>query len=479
MSQNSAFSSIEHPRLGFAQQVQSFLDAIRRSPGRYKLLSLAAGLAAVIGATTFAQLRLNAWNQPFFDAIKNKDLNSFGYELVIFTFIIALLLVLNVLQTWLDQVIKISLREWISRDLLIQWLTPKRAFLLAGAGPIGSNPDQRIQEDARRLTELTASLSIGLFQSTLLLLSFVGVLWLLSRGFVVQIADRRFEFPGFMVWSALIYSASGSWLSWRLGRHLIELNATRYACEADFRYGLMRASESSDGIALYGGEQDERKRLDRELDGVIGLMREIANAIARLTWVTAGYGWFAIVAPIVVAAPSYFGGQLTFGELMMVVGAFNQVQQALRWYVDNASNIADWRATLLRVMGFRRALLSMDKAEQPETRIAVLENAPALAFENVTVNAVDRVITVDEPNVEVKPGEHVLVIGKPGAGKSMLFRAIAGLWPWGTGRLRLPPRENTIFLPQKSYLPEGTLRDVLGYPAGASKFAEIRFDSGA
>jgi vitamin B12/bleomycin/antimicrobial peptide transport system ATP-binding/permease protein len=475
MSQDpTSFSSTANPP-GVAQQIRTYLDAIRSSHGRYKLLYIAVGLAAVISATTVVQLWLNAWNEPFFNAIKNKDVAAFGLQLAVFIVIAGFLIVLNVGQTWLDQAMKISLREWISRDLLNQWLAPKRAFLLAAAGPIGSNPDQRIQEDARRLTELTASLAIGIFQSTLLLLSFVGVLWLLSRGFVIHVVDRTFEIPGFMVWSALVYAASGSWLSWRLGRQLSELDAARYAREADFRYGLMRVSESSDGIALYGGEQDERRRLDRELDSVISLTRAIANAITRLTWVTAGYGWFAIVAPIVVAAPGYFGGQLTFGELMMVVGAFNQVQQALRWYVDNASNIADWRATLLRVMGLRHALLSMDQVEPTKTRIDILENAPALAFENVTVRAADRAITIDEPNFEVAAGEHVLVIGKPGAGKSMLFRALAGLWPWGTGRLQLPPRASTVFLPQRSYVPAGTLRDVLAYPAGASKFAEADF----
>jgi putative ATP-binding cassette transporter len=255
----------------------------------------------------------------------------------------------------------------------------------------------------------------------------------------------------------------------------MQLDAARYAREADFRYGLMRVSDSNEGIALAGGEEDEQKRLGRELDDVISLTREIANTVARLTWVTAGYGWFAIVAPIVVAAPGYFGGQLTFGELMMVVGAFNQVQQALRWYVDNAGNIADWQATLVRVMDLRHALLSIERKERSEKRIIILENAPTLAIDNVSVYDANRTITIDAANVNVRPGERVLIIGKPGAGKSTLFRALAGLWPWGTGRLWLPSRSSTIFLPQKSFVPAGSLRDVLSYPAGPSSFAEVDF----
>jgi putative ATP-binding cassette transporter len=474
MSQNSTLPTIA---LGLSEQIHIYFDAVRNSPGRHKLLLIAIALAIVIAATTFGQLQLNAWNEPFFNAIRNKDLPSFGRQLIVFTIIAAFLLALNVGQAWLDQVMKIALRECVSRDLLAQWLAPKRAFLLAGAGPIGSNPDQRIHEDARRLTELTAALAIGFFQSTLLLLSFVGVLWLLSRGFVLHLAEVSLEIPGFMVWCALVYAASGSWLSWRFGRPLIQLNAERYGREAEFRYGLMRASESSDGIALYGGELDERKRLDRELDGAISLMQKVANAAARLTWVTAGYGWFAIVAPIAAAAPGYFGGQLTFGELMMAVGAFNQVQQALRWYVDNASNIADWRATLLRVMGLRHALLTIDQMERTQTRIAVDEEAPALVLENLTVYAADRAIAVDAPMVNVSPGEHVLIVGRPGAGKSTLFRTLAGLWPWGKGHLKLPSRSTTAFLPQKTYLPSGSLRDVLAYPTESSQFTETDFVS--
>jgi putative ATP-binding cassette transporter len=475
MSQDQSFFSSAASTAGTARQLRTYGDAVSGSPGRYKLLLLVVGLAVVIAATTIGQLRLNAWYEPFFDAVKNKDLASFLRQLVVFTIVAIVLIFLNIAQTWLDQWTKIALRDCVTRDLLVQWFAPRRAFLLAGAGPVGSNPDQRVQEDARRLTELTVSLAIGFFQSTLLLFSFVGVLWLLSRGFVFEFDGRSFQIPGFMVWVALIYAASGSSLSWRLGRPLIELNAARYAREAEFRFGLMQANEASDGIALSGGEEGEQARLEREFDGVIGLMRRIANVATRLTGVTAGYGWFATVAPIVAAAPGYFGGQLTFGELMVVVGAFNQVQQALRWYVDNAGNIADWRATLQRVMDLRQALLAMDQAAPSQSRIAILEGEPVLALDDLTVHVADRAVSIDEPHVAVLPGERVLVIGKPGTGKSMLFRALAGLWPWGTGRLRLPPKADTIFLPQRPYVPNGSLREVLSYPCKPSTFQEAAF----
>ena len=251
---------------------------------------------------------------------------------------------------------KLKLREGLTRDLFDQWLVPRRAFRLSGAGEIGVNPDQRIHEDARHLVDLSTDLGIGLLQATLLLVSFITVLWTVSDGVTFSIAGMSFALPGYMVWFALIYAGIASFGSWRVGRPLIALNAERYAREADLRFGLVRVNERTEAIALYGGETDEKDYLNREFDQVLSMMRRLVSAITRLTWVTAGYGWFAIVAPFIVAAPGYFAGDMSLGGLMMAVGAFNQVQQALRWFVDNFSTIADWRATLLRVASFRLAL---------------------------------------------------------------------------------------------------------------------------
>ena len=245
-------------------------------------------------------------------------------------------------------------------DLLAQWLSPARAFRLSQAGDIGANPDQRIQEDARRLTELTTDLGIGLLQSTLLLLSFIGVLWVLSDRMVLAMAGYPFVPQGYMVWCALIYAGLASFVSWRVGRRLIPLNAERYAREADFRFALVRVNEEVEGITLCGGEADERARLQGSFGPVVAVAERLVRAVTGLTWVTAGYGWFTIAAPILVAAPAYFHSAMTFGELMMLVGAFNQVEQSLRWFVDNFPSIAEWRATLLRVASFRHTLSMMD-----------------------------------------------------------------------------------------------------------------------
>jgi putative ATP-binding cassette transporter len=213
---------------------------------------------------------------------------------------------------------KLKLRDGLTRDLFNQWLVPRRAFHLSGAGEIGKNPDQRIHEDARHLVELSTDLGIGLLQSTLLLVCFITVLWTASDGVMFSVAGWRFALPGYMVWLALAYAGIGSFGSWRVGRSLVELDAERYAREADLRFALVRVNERAEAIALYGGETDEKDYLNREFAQVLLMMRRLVSGITRLTWVTAGYGWVAIVAPFIVAAPGYFAGSMSLGLLIIL-----------------------------------------------------------------------------------------------------------------------------------------------------------------
>ena len=248
--------------------------------------------------------------------------------------------------------------------------------------------------------------------------------------------------------------------------------------EAELRFALVHVNESVEGFTLYEGEADERRLLDAALDRVISVQRQLVGGLTRLTWITSGYGWVAIVAPIIVAAPGYFSGNITFGGLMMISGAFLQVQSALRWYVDNFSKLADWRATLLRVVAFRDALLSVDTVGKGVEQIELVEDPDGkVALEGVTLRLAHGKAGLEEGGFEVAPGEHVLVTGEPGVGKSTLFRAMAGLWRWGTGRIRLPPRASVMFLPQRPYLPLGTLRAALSYPATAGRFDEAALRS--
>jgi vitamin B12/bleomycin/antimicrobial peptide transport system ATP-binding/permease protein len=454
-------------------QVQRMASAFWTSRERAQLLVLATGLVAVVAATAYVQIRLNAWNRPFYDALIHKDVSAFITQLVVFAELAAILLVLNVSQVWLNQTSRIVLRQGLVHDLLNEWLKPLRAFRLSNAGQIGQNPDQRLHADAQHLTDLITDLGIGLLQATLLLLSFIGVLWVLSRSMTLPFSGRRIHVPGYMVWCALLYAGTASFVSWWVGRPLIGLDAERYAREANLRFALVRANEEVEGITIYGGEADEKQHLNQVFDSVLEVSRRIVGALARLTWVTAGYGWFTIVAPILVAAPSYLTGEMSFGELMVVVGAFNQVQNSLRWFVDNFSSIADWRATLLRVASFRVALATMDSLGERASRIDLRESDdPTIRIDKLCVAAPAGAIRLSDQHLELKPGERVLIAAELAAERTVLFRAMIGLWPWGSGQITRPPRQAMMFLPARAYVPPGTLRAALCYPCSSAEFGE-------
>jgi putative ATP-binding cassette transporter len=432
---------------------------------RNQLLLLAAGIITVIAATAYAQIRLNAWNQPFYDALTRKDPSAFIAQLGVFAKLALALLFLNVLQVWFTQTSRVVLRQCLVHDLLDEWLKPGRAFRLSNAGSIGVNPDQRLHADAQHLTDLVTDLLVGLLQSTFLLLTFVGVLWVLSERMILPFGGQQLRIPGYMVWCALLYAIVASLLSWRVGRPLVALNAERYAREADLRFSLVRASEEIEGVTIYDGEAGEKQVLHRAFESVVEVSRRIARAMARLTWITAGYGWFTLVAPILVAAPAYLSGNMSFGELIMVVGAFNQVQASLRWFVDNASSLADWRATRRRVASFHSAVLSMDRLGESTDRIDLEETASdSIRIENLCIAAPAGSIRLSEPCVEFKPGARALIAGDHASDSALLFRAMIGIWPWGRGRIIRPPRTSIMFLPARAYVPAGTLRAVLSYP---------------
>jgi putative ATP-binding cassette transporter len=466
----------EAANAGLVPQLAMMIGALFSSPVRNTLMMLGGGLVVVILLTAFGQIRLNSWNQPFYDALARRDGNAFVIQLGVFAMIAGSLLVLNVFQIWLNQMTKLKLREGLVLDLLDQWLAPRRAFRLANAGPIGVNPDQRLHEDARHLTELSADLGIGLFQSTILLASFIGVLWTLSSGFMFNIAGRTVDIPGYMVWAAIIYAGSASLLSYWVGKPLIERNAERYQRESNLRFSMMRVNEHIDSVALFNGEADEKRRIEVHLYSVLAATRSIVMRLTGLTWITAGYGWITIVAPILVAAPVYFSGHLSFGGLMVAVGAFNQVQNSLRWYIDNFSTLADWRATLLRIASFRSAVMKTDVLHSVESRIEFPEGEKGtLKIDNLEIASPSGCTMLKERHVEIKAGERVLMVGDTGDGKTLLFRTLAGLWPWGDGKISWPADETVLHMPRTPYLPPGTLREVMAYPSAVESFEPAEF----
>ena len=480
-SANTATSPGQTTATGQARlvsQLDMMIRALWASPPRNAIVALTAVATAVVVLTAYAQVRLNRWNKPFYDALSRRNLHGFAIQLLVFAVIAGSLLLLNVAQRWLGEMLKVKLREGLVHDLVEGWMQPRRAFHLESAGPIGVNPDQRMHEDARHLTELSSDLALGLVQASALLVSFVGVLWSISSGFALKIGGTTLALPGYMVWAAFLYALSASLLTYWTGRRLIPDNASRYAREADLRYTLVRVNEHIDAITLAAGEADEARRIELDLAAVLAAMRRLVTGLTRLTWVTAGYGWITLVVPILVATPLYFAGSLSFGGLMMAAAAFTQLQSSLRWFVDNFSTIADWRATLLRVAMFRRAVVGTEVLHRSESRIQLDvgepdrngEAAHALTIDHLEIASPSGCIRLQGERLEIKPGDHVLVLGELGVGKTLLFRALAGLWPWGAGRIILPPGEHFYCIPRTPYLPPGTLKEALAYPSAVDRF---------
>ena len=462
------------PRGTFAN-VRRVAKRMRGAPERRALVYLATTLVAVVVSNIFAQIWLNDWNGLFYDALERRDWPGFMHQASRFLLIAGTLLALVVAQTWTTEMIKIHLRSWLTRTLLDEWLEPKRAWLLGFVGEAGANPDQRIHEDSRHLAELTADLGASLLQATLLLVSFIGVLWGLSEQVKFEVNGHLIGIPGYMVWCALAFSIAGSALTWWVGRPMIDDNAARYAREAELRFALVRVGESAEGITLYGGEVDERHTTGTLFDAVLVSMRRLADDLARLTWVTSGYGWLALVAPVMVAAPGYFSGAMSLGGLMMVVNSFNQVQSSLRWFVDNFSRIADWRATLKRIEALNEALISLDQPTGGVDRFEVVEDdSDGVRFEDFELTLPTGRTGFEVPTVEIAHGERVQIVGEMSAGKSTLFLAISGLWTRGQGIIRRPRRERMMFLPERPYFPLGSLASALAYPDAPERFGEAQ-----
>ena len=472
---SSAAALDEAAQAGVTRQAVMIYRAIFASPVGRPLIVLLTVMVVAILVTSLGQIILNRWNQPFYDAITRRDLNDFLYQLGVYFVIVGSLLVLDVGQRWLNETIRYRLREGLTRDLVQLWMAPRRAFWLAtSGGPMAVNPDQRMSEDAQKLCEISTDLSIGLFRSGVLLVSFAGVLWTISADFTFRVGGVDYAVPGFMLWAALSYAVVGSFLSYFVGRSLIGRNADRYAREADLRFALVRISEHVDGITLAEGEADERRRVEMHIGNVMIAMRRLVRGLTNLTWVTAGFGWITGIAPILISAPLYFTGKTTFGGMMLAAAAFSQAQGSLRWFVDNFGAIADWRATLLRVANFRAALLASESQQDVGSRIEYAEGAPGeMAFDELEVDSPVGRERLQERHVVIRAGEHVLICGAPGEGKTPLFRALSGLWPWGSGRIVRPRGESVMYVPRGTpYLPRGTLREALAYPLVTDRFVD-------
>jgi putative ATP-binding cassette transporter len=440
-------------------------------------------VAGVLGLTllqTAIQIRLNIWNRDFFNALEARDWQAFVGTMGIFALLAAAGMGTAVYQVYLKQLLQLRWRRWLTSKLVSAWLENGRHYQLNFIGSAVDNPDQRIAENVRGATELAMEFALGILTAGLTLVSFISILWVLSGTLVVSLGGIAFGIPGYLVWAALIYAGIGSVVTYIVGRPIVAANVSQNAAEADYRYALVRLRENSEGVALIRGESDEQKGLTGFFATVFAATSYLMRTQRRLMWLTSGYGMIGLVYPALIASPRYFSRVITLGGLMQITAAFGQVQIGLTWFVDNFPRIAEWRSHVERLLEFAQTLEIAPEATSPtgeSTNITLVEadgadETAALTFIDLQIAHVDGSIVIGETNTKITKGERVLIVGESGSGKSTLFRAIAGLWPWGAGSILLPQRDEIMFMPQRSYLPLGTLRAALAYPAPLRRFSK-------
>ncbi len=436
---------------------------------------------AVLALTLFQigiQIRINVWNRDFFDALQYHNWGAFLRQMAIFAVLGGTGMGVAVYQVYVKQLLQLRWRRWLTDRLTDGWLEGGRHYQLNFVGEGVENPDQRIAENIRGSTEMAVEFAIGIVNALLTLLSFIGILWSLSGILSFTFAGIDFAIPGYMVGAAILYAAVGSALTYWVGRPIVPANVQQNAAEADFRFALVRLRENSESIALIGGEPDEQKALGKNFGIVMAASLALMQAKRRLMWMTNGYAMLGIIYPTLVASPRYFADQISLGGLMQITAAFGQVQTSLTWFVDNFPLIAEWRSHVTRILEFDDMLQTTIESTTESgdvTRIALLEESypegeEAIAFEDLLITLADGNIVIAETNAKIARGEKVLIVGESGSGKSTLMRAASGLWPWGSGTIRLPQRSKIMFMPQRPYLPLGTLRAAIAYPAAARRF---------
>ncbi len=438
-----------------------------KSERRVRAWTMTGALVLLGLATICVQIWINFWNRDFFNTLEQRDWTGFYVELWTFVIIVVVSVASSAAHLHIKRKLQLDWRSWLSEQTVARWLEAGRHYQLQFMPGSHDNADGRIAEDVRIATEWAVEFAHSILHCILLLVSFISILWALSGVINVTVNGVGIEIPGYMVWVAIAYAAFGSVLTFFLGRPLVAATDERQSREADFRFGLVRVRENAEGIALLRGEADERRRLLAAFTGIHGAWDKQTHGQRRLIMLTTAYATLAGVFPIIVAAPRYFAGAITLGGLMQTAQAFVQVQSALSWFVDNFARFAEWFASVERVLDLHDALdeLDEDLSQIDEYSIVLQPSGEGgLVFDALHIAHPDGTVLVNDATAEIKPGERVLITGESGSGKSMLFRAIAGLWPWGRGRIGVPMAHNFMFMPQRPYLPVGTLRNALLYP---------------
>jgi putative ATP-binding cassette transporter len=431
-------------------------------------------LGVIVGLTlamVYMSVLFNEWYNLFYNTLQEMNKAEFFHQMQRFAVLAAIYIVMAVYAFYLNQMLQIRWRRWMTDRYLKDWLSQRTYYRLQLTGSPTDNPDQRIAEDFKLFVDDSLSLSLGLLNAVVTLASFVGILWTLSGPLSIPYNDGQIVIPGYMVWVALVYAVVGSWLTHKIGRPLIGLNFNQQRYEADFRFGLVRFRENTEGVALYSGERDEMRNFSERFMNLMDNWWRIMKRQKVLNFFVIGYNQVAIIFPFLVASPRYFSGAIQLGGLMQISNAFGQVQSSLSWFIGAYNTFASWKATSDRLLGFHYAIEQAKEDARHAHGVTVSQGAQEeLVVDSMALSLPNGQALVAPCGFSVKPGESVLIRGPSGSGKSTLFRAIAGIWPFGAGHVRRPKNFRALFLPQKPYLPIGTLRQVVSYPAAGTDF---------
>ncbi len=438
-----------------------------RWPGRLLLASVIAIELAIVAINVL----INQWNARFFNALQDRNWESFVTEIKIFCGLAAIFVVLAVYQLYLNQWLQIRWRAWMTRNYTERWLRHSSHYRMQLLGDAADNPDQRIAEDINQFIERTLLVGVRLLGAIVTLLSFLAILWSLSEAAPLTLFGSPVHIPGYLVWAALIYSVGGTILTHWIGAPLATLFFNQQRYEADFRFNLVRVRENSEQVALLRGENAENSRLGERFGHVIRNFMQLMSRQKKVIFVQTIHAQAAVVLPFIIISPAYFSTAMPLGTLTQTASAFGSVQESLSFFVTVYRTVAEWAAIIQRLDGFNRSLDDAH-AMQANSSIAVTQDAAAttIRLDGLGISRPDGKTLVAPAGTEIPRGQNLLLTGPSGAGKSTLFRAVAGLWPFGQGRVVIPAKAHVMLLPQRPYFPITTLANALSYPADAGTF---------
>jgi vitamin B12/bleomycin/antimicrobial peptide transport system ATP-binding/permease protein len=442
-----------------------------RSEDKWAGRGLLAAVIAIELMVVFLTVLFNRWNNVFYNALQEHNQAVFTYQIGYFCVLAAFWIGLKVYQLYLNQWLQIRWRRWMTARYLGGWLHEANHYRMQLLGDAADNPDQRIAEDTQRFVEQTLALGIGLLSAVVTLASFIVILWDLSNQAPLHLFGKDIPIPGYLVWGALIYALLGTLLTHLIGRPLVDLNFEQQRFEADFRFNLVRTRENAEQIALLRGEPVERMRLLSRFALVVNNWLGIMQRTKKLTAFTATYSQVSVIVPYVLIAPAFFAEKIQLGGMMQTVNAFSSVQDALSFFIASYRTLAEWQAVVARLSGFETATASAATLATSAIDVESSTGSTAIDLQQLLVKLPNGTPLVSADSFSLRGNERTLVTGPSGSGKSTLFRAIAGIWPFGTGSIAIPAKASLMMLPQRPYLPIGSLKAAIVYPADASAYS--------